>query len=118
MQVNVGSTTGLVIGQSVSNANLPSGTYIRRVISGTTIELNAMSTNTADQNSPKIVPDEKRRNGPGNVPVDFRPVGTAPPTSVRTLPLKQEWDFSHGGAEARRIKQSIDLVMEKVSSLE
>lgn len=45
LNVNVGSTAGLVIGQSVTNANLPAGTYIRRIISGSTIELNAMSTN-------------------------------------------------------------------------
>ncbi len=48
MQVNVGSTTGLVIGQSVTNANLPTGTYIRRIISGTTIELSSMSTSTSN----------------------------------------------------------------------
>ncbi|MGL5017807.1 MAG: hypothetical protein ACRDBP_06720, partial [Luteolibacter sp.] len=41
-QANVGSTTGWVVGQAVSNANFPPGTYIRRIVSATTIELNAM----------------------------------------------------------------------------
>ena len=49
MQVNVGSTTGLVVGQSVTNANLPAGTHIRRIINATTIELSAMSTSTTNQ---------------------------------------------------------------------
>lgn len=43
----VSSTSGLVVGQAVTNANLPAGTYIRRIINGTTIELNAMSGTTA-----------------------------------------------------------------------
>jgi fibronectin-binding autotransporter adhesin len=47
--VNVGSTAGLVIGQPVSNANLPSGTYIRRIIDGANVELSSMSTSTANQ---------------------------------------------------------------------
>ncbi len=47
--VNVGSTDGLVIGQAVSNAFLPTGTYIRRLVNATTIELSAMSTSTANQ---------------------------------------------------------------------
>jgi autotransporter-associated beta strand protein len=46
---NLGSTANLVVGQAVSNANLPTGTYIRRIISGTQIELNAMSTNASQQ---------------------------------------------------------------------
>jgi autotransporter-associated beta strand protein len=45
------STSGLVVGQPVSNPYLPTGTYIRRITSGTVIELNAMSTNTAAQSS-------------------------------------------------------------------
>jgi len=49
LNVNVGSTAGLVIGQSVSNANLPAGTYIRRIIDGSTIELNAMPMQTTAQ---------------------------------------------------------------------
>jgi autotransporter-associated beta strand protein len=40
------STAGLTIGQAVSNAWLPPGSYIRK-ITGTQIQLNAMSTNTA-----------------------------------------------------------------------
>ena len=40
------STAGMAIGQAVSNAYLPPGSYIRR-ITGTQIQLNAMSTNTA-----------------------------------------------------------------------
>jgi autotransporter-associated beta strand protein len=48
-QFTVSSTSGLVVGQAVTNANLPSGTYIRRIISGTSIELNAMSTSTINQ---------------------------------------------------------------------
>jgi autotransporter-associated beta strand protein len=40
------STAGMTIGQAVSNACLPPGSYIRR-INGTQIQLNAMSTNTA-----------------------------------------------------------------------
>jgi len=48
LQVTVPSTAGLVIGQSVTNANLPAGTYIRRIINGTTIELNALSTSTSN----------------------------------------------------------------------
>ncbi|MGL5018758.1 MAG: beta strand repeat-containing protein, partial [Luteolibacter sp.] len=47
--VNVGSTTGWVVGQAVSNANFPPGTYIRRIVSATTIELNAMSTSLSVQ---------------------------------------------------------------------
>jgi autotransporter-associated beta strand protein len=43
----VGSTAGLVIGQSISNANLPTGTYIRRIINGNTIELSSMITGTS-----------------------------------------------------------------------
>ncbi|TSA29597.1 MAG: hypothetical protein D4R65_14855 [Verrucomicrobiaceae bacterium] len=45
----VGSTAGMVVGQAVTNANLPTGSYIRRILSGTTVELNAMSTNTVTQ---------------------------------------------------------------------
>lgn len=47
----VTNTAGLVIGQSVTNAFLPSGTYIRRIVSGTQIELSAMSTSTSSQSS-------------------------------------------------------------------
>lgn len=43
----VGSTTGLVVGQAVTNANLPAGTYIRRIISGTQFELSNFATNAA-----------------------------------------------------------------------
>lgn len=49
LNVTVPSTAGLVIGQAVTHANLPAGTYIRRILSGTTIELNAMSTSTTSQ---------------------------------------------------------------------
>ena len=45
----VTSTSGLVVGQSVSNPYLPSGTYIRSIPNSTTLQLNAMSTNTAAQ---------------------------------------------------------------------
>jgi autotransporter-associated beta strand protein len=41
----------LVVGQSVINGNLPAGTYIRRILNGTQIELSAMSTNASVQNS-------------------------------------------------------------------
>jgi autotransporter-associated beta strand protein len=43
----VGSTAGLVVGQAVTNANLPAGTYIRRIISGTQFELSNFATNAA-----------------------------------------------------------------------
>ena len=43
LYLTVGSTAGMVVGQAVSNANLPSGSYIRSVSSGTAVQLNAMS---------------------------------------------------------------------------
>jgi autotransporter-associated beta strand protein len=49
--VTVPSTAGLVVGQSVTNGFLPSGTYIRRIINSTQIELSAMSTSTSAQSS-------------------------------------------------------------------
>ena len=49
--VTVTSTTGLVVGQSVTNANLPAGTYIRRILNSTQIELSAMSTSSSNQTS-------------------------------------------------------------------
>lgn len=49
LNVTVPSTAGLVIGQAVTHANLPAGTYVRRILSGTTIELSAMSTSTTSQ---------------------------------------------------------------------
>jgi fibronectin-binding autotransporter adhesin len=49
--VTLTSTAGLVVGQSVTNGFLPSGTYIRRIINATQIELSAMSTSTSIQSS-------------------------------------------------------------------
>ncbi|MEY3898777.1 MAG: hypothetical protein RLZZ214_4299 [Verrucomicrobiota bacterium] len=49
--VTVPSSAGLVVGQSVINGNLPAGTYIRRILNSTLIELSAMSTSTSVQNS-------------------------------------------------------------------
>ncbi len=49
--VTLTSTAGLVVGQSVTNGFLPSGTYIRRIINATQIELSAMSTSTSVQSS-------------------------------------------------------------------
>ena len=49
--VTVTSTTGLVVGQAVTHANLPVGTYIRRILNSTLIELSAMSTSTSIQAS-------------------------------------------------------------------
>ena len=42
--MTVPSTAGLVVGQAVSNTNFLPGTYIRRIVSGTTIGLSHMST--------------------------------------------------------------------------
>jgi autotransporter-associated beta strand protein len=42
----VTSTAGLVVGQAVTNANLPAGTYIRSIPNATTVQLNAMITPT------------------------------------------------------------------------
>jgi len=47
--LTVGSTVGLTVGQAVSNAYLPSGSYIRSISSGTQVQLNAMSTSTSAQ---------------------------------------------------------------------
>ena len=41
--LKVGSTVGLVIGQPVSNAYLPTNSYIRSILDGTQVQLNAMS---------------------------------------------------------------------------
>jgi fibronectin-binding autotransporter adhesin len=49
LNVSMTSTAGLVVGQSVTNDNLPAGTYIRRILSGTQVELSAMSTSTTAQ---------------------------------------------------------------------
>jgi len=46
--LTVTSTAGLVVGQAVTNANLPAGTYIRRITNATTVELNAMITGTTN----------------------------------------------------------------------
>jgi len=43
------STAGLVVGQRALNAYLPTNAYIRRILGGTQIELNAMSTSTSAQ---------------------------------------------------------------------
>ena len=48
LNLTVPSTVGLVVGQAVSNAYLPSGSYIRRINSGTQVQLNAMSTSTTN----------------------------------------------------------------------
>ena len=48
LYLTVGSTAGMVVGQAVSNAYLPSGSYIRSVSSGTTVQLNAMSLSTTN----------------------------------------------------------------------
>ncbi len=47
--LTVGSTAGMVVGQAVSNAYLPTNSYIRRITSGTQVQLNAMSTSTSAQ---------------------------------------------------------------------
>lgn len=52
--VTVSSTAALVVGQSVTNVNLPTGTYIRRILNGTQIELNAMSTSTSNQTGQQL----------------------------------------------------------------
>lgn len=49
LNLNVGSTAGMTVGQAVSNAFLPPGSYIRRINSGTQVQLNAMSTSTSVQ---------------------------------------------------------------------
>ena len=49
LNLTVGSTAGMVVGQAVSNAFLPPGSYIRRISSGTQVQLNAMSTSTSAQ---------------------------------------------------------------------
>jgi fibronectin-binding autotransporter adhesin len=46
--LTVTSTAGLVVGQAVTNPNLPAGTYIRRITNATTVELNAMITGTTN----------------------------------------------------------------------
>lgn len=48
LYLTVGNTAGMVVGQTVSNAFLPSGSYIRSVSSGTTVQLNAMSLSTTN----------------------------------------------------------------------
>lgn len=48
LNVNVGSTAGMTVGQAVSNPFLPSGSYIRRINSGTQVQLNAMSIATTN----------------------------------------------------------------------
>jgi len=48
LNLTVGSTAGLIVGQAVANAFLPPGSYIRS-INGTTVQLNAMSTSTSAQ---------------------------------------------------------------------
>lgn len=45
----VPTTNGLVVGQTVANPFLPAGTYIRRLLSGTSIALSHMSTSTVAQ---------------------------------------------------------------------
>ncbi|HNX34198.1 MAG TPA: GDSL-type esterase/lipase family protein [Kiritimatiellia bacterium] len=45
----VPATNGLVVGQTVANPFLPAGTYIRRLLSGTSIALSHMSTSTVAQ---------------------------------------------------------------------
>lgn len=46
--LTVTSTAGMVVGQAVTNANLPAGTYIRRITNATTVELNALITGTTN----------------------------------------------------------------------
>lgn len=46
--LTVTSTAGLVVGQAVTNANLPAGTYIRSIPNATTVQLNAMITGTTN----------------------------------------------------------------------
>lgn len=48
-KMNVPSTAGLAVGQTVGNAFLPAGTYIRRILSGTQIELSHKSTSEAGE---------------------------------------------------------------------
>ncbi len=47
--ITVPATAGLVVGQTVTNAFLPAGTYIRSIRSGTSIGLSHMSTSTVAQ---------------------------------------------------------------------
>jgi len=47
--LTVGSTAGLIVGQAVSNAYLPAGSYVRRITGDTQVQLNAMSTSTSSQ---------------------------------------------------------------------
>ena len=49
------SSNGLTIGQRAVNAFLPPNTYIRRILNGTQVELNAMSTSTSAQSNQTIV---------------------------------------------------------------
>jgi len=51
----VASTTGLVVGEAVTNSFLPAGTYIRSILNGTQIQLNAMSLSTSTQASQSLV---------------------------------------------------------------
>ncbi len=49
LSLTVPSTAGLAIGQAVTNAYLPPGSYIRRIIGGTQVELNAFSLSASQQ---------------------------------------------------------------------
>jgi len=49
------STAGLAVGQRALNTYLPTNSYIRRILSGTQVELNTMSTSTSAQTDQTIV---------------------------------------------------------------
>jgi fibronectin-binding autotransporter adhesin len=85
LNVTVASTAGLVIGQSVTNANLPTATYIRRIINGTTIELNAMSTSTSNQTGQTLTFGAASFNNSQTInSVDLQQAGTA--TTITVTP--------------------------------
>ncbi len=50
----VPTTNGLVVGQTVANPFLPAGTYVRRLLSGTSIALSHMSTSTVAQTGQRL----------------------------------------------------------------
>jgi autotransporter-associated beta strand protein len=52
--VTLPTTAGLVVGQSISNAFLPAGTYIRRITGGTTIGMSHINTGLVAQTSQAI----------------------------------------------------------------
>ena len=55
IQMTLPSTAGLTIGQRALNAYLPTNTYIRRILSSTQVELNAMSISVNTQYQQMVV---------------------------------------------------------------